>query len=92
MYGATYSTSGWMVYQKWVAAGYLHQGPRSGQIAVGTAGVIFLSILLVTLGEIRESAADSIRRGSQADHFTGIEKLQETEINKFHLHASAWDQ
>jgi hypothetical protein len=75
IYGAIYSASGWMVYQKWVAAGYLHQGPGSGQIAVGTAGVIFLSILLVTRGKIRESAADSIQRVFQPDHFDGIAGL-----------------
>ena len=71
IYGAIYLVIGWRAYHMWLADGS-GLGPGSGMIAVGATGVLFLVILLATLGKIHEWAADSIQRGSQADHFTGI--------------------
>ena len=74
IYGAIYLIMGWRGYQGHlmsVAAGN-GLGPDWGLIALTTAGVVFVVILLVTLRMIHELAADSIQYGSKADHFTGI--------------------
>jgi len=71
IYGAIYLVIGWRAYHLWLADGS-GLGPGSGMIAVGATGVLFLVILLATLGKIHEWAADSIQRGSQADHFAAI--------------------